>query len=47
MQLRTIKARRPRRFRVDDYQPEEDPDRQQRIEAHRQRIQRELKRHRN
>ncbi|MHC4517682.1 MAG: hypothetical protein ACYTAS_03760 [Planctomycetota bacterium] len=47
MRLKTIKAQSARNLRVDDYQPEDDPDRRRRVEAHRRRIQRELKRHNN
>jgi len=45
MQLKIIKAQSPRDFRVDDYHPEDDPERRRRIETHRRRIRRELRRH--
>lgn len=47
MQLKTLKAHRPRHLRVDDYEPQDDPERRKRVEAHRRRIHRELKQHSN
>jgi len=44
MRLRTIKALSPRDVRVDDYEANEDAERRKRVEAHRRRIQRELRR---
>jgi len=46
MRLKTIKVLSPRDVRLDDYEPNEDAERRKRIEAHRRRIQRELRRHR-
>ena len=42
--FKLIKASRKREFRVDEYEPAEDPERQERIKAHRKRIQRAIKR---
>jgi len=42
--LKPIKATRKHKFRVDDYEPGDDPERQRRIAAHRRRIQRALRR---
>ena len=47
MQVKTIKAHSPRDFRVDEYEPQDDPERRRRIEAHKRRVERELKQHRN
>jgi hypothetical protein len=44
MLVRSIKAYDPRLIRVDDYEPKDDAERRRRVEAHRRRIQRELKR---
>lgn len=44
MILRVIKARPKGDLREDDYIPDQDPERQRRIQAHRRRIQRALKR---
>jgi hypothetical protein len=42
--LKPIKATRKHKFRVDEYDPSDDPERQRRIAAHRRRVQRALKR---
>ena len=42
--VRPMKATRKRKFRLDEYDPTDDPERQRRIKAHRRRIQRALKR---
>ena len=44
MNLRSIKVQSPREVRVDDYDPRDDAERRKRVEAHKRRIQRELKR---
>jgi len=44
MRLKTIKALSPRNVRVDEYEPKDDTERRRRVEAHRRRIQRELRR---
>jgi len=43
--MKPIKATRKHRFRLDEYDPNGDPERERRIAAHRRRIQRALKRH--
>ena len=42
--LGPIKATRKKRFRLDEYDPSDDPERQRRIEAHRRRVQRAMRR---
>lgn len=44
--LGPIKATRKSIFRLDEYDPADDPERKRRIEAHRRRIQRAMKRQR-
>jgi len=43
--MKPIKATRKHRFRLDEYDPNGDPERERRIAAHRRRVQRALKRH--
>ena len=44
MRLKSIKALSPRDVRVDEYEAHDDAERRKRVEAHRRRVQRELRR---